>query len=272
MKLKLKQFDISKIDSDKVVVLLGKRGCGKSFIVRDLLYNNMDLPIGTCISPTEMANKFYSNMVPKAFIHNEYTPELIANVMKRQKLIMKQVEKEKKTKGYSNIDPRTFCVMDDCLYNNDWVKDKNIRSIFLNGRHYKLFFILTSQYPLGIPPILRTQIDFTFILRETIMGNRKRLYENFAGMFPSLEIFSTVLDACTENYECLVIDNTTKSNKLEDMVYWYKSSEKPPFKIGASQFWLNNQDTDSEDSDEEFNMSKFKKRSNVTLNVRKDYN
>jgi hypothetical protein len=273
MKLKIKQFDITKIDSDKVVVMLGKRGCGKSFLVQDILYHNSDLPIGTCISPTEQANKFYSNMVPKAFIHNEYTPELLSNVLKRQKLIMKQINKEKKQKGYSNIDPRTFLVMDDCLYSNDWVKDKNIRSIFMNGRHYKLFFILTSQYPLGIPPILRTNIDFTFILRETIMGNRKRLYESFAGMFPTLEIFNSVLDACTENYECLVIDNTTRSNKLEDQVYWYKAVERPPFKIGASQFWLGNDDCESDsDEDEEFNMSRFKKKSNITLNVHKGYN
>ncbi len=273
MKLKIKQFDITKIDSDKVVVMLGRRGMGKSFLVRDILYHNSDLPIGTCISPTEQANKFYSHMVPKAFIHNEYTPELIANVLKRQKLLMKQIDKEKRQKGYSNIDPRAFLCMDDCLYDSSWTRDTSIRSIFMNGRHYKLFFILTSQYALGIPPILRTQIDFTFILRETIVGNRKRIYENFAGMFPTMDVFNSVLDACTENYECLVIDNTTKSNKLEDQVYWYKSVERPPFKIGASQFWIGNEDQDSEnDSDEEFNLSRFKKKSNVTLNVHKRFN
>ncbi len=272
MKLKLKQFDISKIDSDKVVVMLGRRGSGKSYLVRDILYNNTDIPLGTFISPTEMANKFYSSMVPKQFIHNEYTPELLANIIKRQKIIIKQMNKEKKQKGYSNIDPRIVVCLDDCLYDSSWTKDVNIRSIFMNGRHYKIFFLLTSQFPLGIPPILRTQIDFTFILRETIVGNRKRLYDNFAGMFPNQNIFDTVMDSCTENYECLVIDNTSKSNKLEDIVYWYKAPERPPFKIGASQFWLNNGDnSESEDSDEEFNMSKFKKKSNISVNVHKKY-
>jgi hypothetical protein len=263
MKLKLKRFDISRITPDKIVVLIGKRNTGKSYIVRDIMYNNKDLPIGTVISPTEMANKFYGEMIPKVFIHEEYTPKLLENVIIRQKMIMKQVNKEKKTKGYSNIDPRCFLVMDDCLYDNDWVKDKNIRSIFLNGRHYKIFFIMTSQYVMGITPILRSNIDFTFILRENIMSNR---------MLPTYEAFCSVLDNTTENYECLVIDNTTKSNKLEDQIFWFKAEERPNFKLGASQFWLGNDaDSSDSDSDEEFNMSKFKKKSNINLNVKKTH-
>jgi hypothetical protein len=133
---------------------------------------------------------------------------------------------------------------------------------------------MTSQFPLGIPPILRTQIDFTFILRETIVSNRKRLYDNFAGMFPTQQIFDTVMSACTENYECLVIDNTSRSNKLEDQVFWYKAATPPNFKFGASQFWMGNgDDTDSdEDSEEEFNMNRFKKKSSITVNVKKNYN
>ena len=218
-----------------------------------------------------MANKFYGEMIPKVFIHDEYTPQLLDNVIKRQKLIMKTMNKELKVKGHSSIDPRAFLILDDCLYDSTWLKDVNIRSVFMNGRHYKIFFIMTSQYVMGISPVLRSNIDFTFILRENIMSNRKKLYENYAGMFPTLEAFNTVMDECTENYECLVIDNTSKSNKLEDQIYWFKAEDRPTFKMGSSQFWLNNNEDDSSDSDEEFSMSKFKKRSSITLNVKKTH-
>ena len=30
------------------------------------------------------------------------------------------------------------------------------------------------QYPLGIPPALRTNVDYVFILRENIMRNQKK--------------------------------------------------------------------------------------------------
>ena len=55
MKLELKKFDITKINSDNVVVLIGKRGTGKSFLVKDLLYYHTDVPVGTIISGTESA-------------------------------------------------------------------------------------------------------------------------------------------------------------------------------------------------------------------------
>ena len=59
----------------------------------------------------------------------------------------------------------------------------------MNGRHYKLLFLLTMQYALGIPPNLRTNIDYVFVLRENYVSNRKRLYEHYAGMFQHLKCF-----------------------------------------------------------------------------------
>ena len=93
------------------------------------------------------------------------------------------------------------------------------------------------QYALGVPPNLRTNIDYVFILRENYVSNRKRLYEHYAGMFPNFEMFCQVMDQCTENYECLVINNNARSNKLTDQVFWYKAEARPDYKIGGSQYW-----------------------------------
>ena len=56
-------------------------------------------------------------------------------------------------------------------------------------------------------------------------------------MFPTFEMFCQVMDQCTENYECLVINNNSKSNKLQDQVFWYKADARPDFKIGSQNFW-----------------------------------
>ena len=91
-------------------------------------------------------------------------------------------------------------------------------------------------------------------------------------MFPTFDIFCQVMDQCTENYECLVIDNTSKSNKIEDQVYWYKASEHENFKIGAPEFWEhhNIKFNDDEDEDESFNISNLSKKG-LTINVKKTY-
>lgn len=273
MNLKLKKFDMSSIKSDKVVLFIGKRETGKSFLVRDLLWHNRDLPVGTVISGTEGANQFYSKMIPSIFIHDEYTPEIINNFVKRQgRLIKKQVGG---VAEYQNIDPRAFLILDDCLYDNTWVKDKNVRSLFMNGRHFKAFFIITSQYSLGIPPNLRTNVDYVFVLRETIHSNRRRLYEQYCGMFPTYEFFCTVMDQCTENFECLVINNNSKSSKLEDQCFWYRASDHSDFRLGADILWKQsssmalNDDSDDENPDFLSSYNNSKNNRKTRLEVKK---
>ena len=195
MALELRKFNMREItfkpneNKGPVIVMIGRRDTGKSFLVRDLLYYHQDIPIGTVISGTEAGNGFYSSHVPKLFIHNEYNSVIIENILKRQKQVLKQIKKETETYRRSSIDPRTFCILDDCLYDASWTKDKMMRLLFMNGRHWKIMLIITMQYPLGIPPNLRTNIDYVFILRENYVSNRKRLYEHYAGMFPTFEIF-----------------------------------------------------------------------------------
>jgi hypothetical protein len=237
MNLHLRKFDIASIRDDQTVVFIGKRDTGKSFLVRDMLYHHRDLPIGTVISPTEMANAFFSKIVPPLFIHEEYQPRIVEQVVKRQKVLMGEIEKQVKATGSCNTDPRAFLILDDCMYDSSWTHDKNIRYLFMNGRHIKCMFVITMQHPMGMPPNLRTNIDYTFILRENVVSNRKRIYDHYAGMFPSFDVFCQVMDQCTENYECLVINNSCKSNRLEDQVFWYKAENRPHFHIGHKEFW-----------------------------------
>ena len=274
MSLELKKFNMNMISNDKVVVLIGKRETGKSFLVKDLLFYHKDMPVGTVISGTEGANAFYSKIMPSIFIHGEYRPEIISNVLKRQKKVINTINKEVEEIGDSTIDPRAYLILDDCLYDKSWVNNKDIRSLFMNGRHYKIMFLITMQYALGIPPNLRTNIDFVFLLRENYMSNRKRLYEQYAGMFPSFDVFCQVMDQCTEDFECLVINNNAKSNKLEDQVFWYKAEPHDDFQLGASEFWQyhsQNYNPDFDNEDESMNINEMRSsKKGPIINVKKN--
>jgi hypothetical protein len=269
MNLQLRKFDMADIKDDSVVVLIGKRNTGKSFLTKDLLYNNRDIPVGTVISPTEQANKFYSNIIPPIFIHDEYTAPIIANIIKRQKKLKKIINNNEA----SDLDSRTFLILDDCLYDNTWQKDKNIRNIFMNGRHYNILFILTMQFALGIPPSLRTNIDYVFILRENIVSNRKRIYDHYAGMFPTFDMFCSTMDQCTENYECLVVCNNAKSNKIEDQVFWYRSVSHPDYRIGPDNVWeynnTNYTEYNSDDDNGQININKYTNKKGPRLHINK---
>ena len=162
------------------------------------------------------------------------------NSIKRQMAVKQARNHEMRNGGHSNTDPRAFLILDDCLYDKTWMNEESTRYVFMNGRHIDLATLITMQYPLGVPPNLRTNIDFVFILRENVLGNRKRIYDNYAGMFPTFQMFCQFMDQCTENFECMVICNSSQSNRLEDQVFWYKASDHPPFKLCDQSLWVNN--------------------------------
>lgn len=250
MNFQIKKFDINmlrdrcQMDSRKspMIVLIGKKDTGKSFLVRDILFHTQnEFPIGTVISATEVANEFFQHMVPSKLIHDKYQPSIVMNVIKRQLGVKTARNEEKKRNGgNAHTDPRAFLILDDCLFDGSWIKEESTRYIFMNGRHIDVMTIITMQYPLGITPNLRTNVDFIFILRENITANRRRIYENYAGMFPTFEMFCQFMDQCTENFECLVICNGVQSNKLEDQVFWYKATDHPPFHLCDDSLWNDN--------------------------------
>jgi hypothetical protein len=282
MNLTLQKFDMRNISfrssstgKGPVIVLIGRRDTGKSFLVRDLLYYYQDIPVGTVISGTEEGNGFYGKMVPQMFIHNEYNSTIISNILQRQKKVMQTNQQQQAAAASSTgqpgggIDTRCFVIMDDCLWDGKWTSDKMIRLMFMNGRHWGIMLIITMQYPLGIPPVLRTNIDYVFILREPYLANRRRIYENYAGMFNTFESFCQVMDQCTENYECLVINNNSKSNNLSDMIFWYKADKRPTdFKLGSKQYWELSNDFEHEASAAS-NLVGTRTRNGPTVSVKK---
>lgn len=282
MKLEISKFNPTSIKSDSVVVLCGRRGSGKSTALRDILSHHTTIPCGVVISPTEQANQFFQKFIPNFLIYDDYTPEIIKKFLDRQIKITKQRNDEIKKYGTSNIDPRAFLVLDDCMYEKAWQSDKNIRCIFMNGRHYHIFFIITMQYCLGIAPILRANMDYVFIFNNNTIKEREKLYNHYAGFFNDFHTFCKVMDSCTTDYSCLVVNNKTQTNKLEDQVKWYRAKEVSDFRMCSAELWnlcaLENEkrenrlfyDDDEEDNDEPFDPSLFVKNKNkVKVNIKK---
>lgn len=227
MNIQLRKFNPASMKDDKVCVLIGKRNTGKSTLVTDILYHKKHLPAGIVMSATEEGNHHYQQYVPDLFIYGDYDREAIERVLERQRQILLQNKP---------ISP-AFILLDDCMYDKKFMKDTCIRKCFMNGRHWKIFFMLTMQYCMDLTPDLRANVDYVFILRENIIQNREKLYKAFFGIFPTFDMFNQIMNACTENYECLVLDNTSKSNRIEDCVFWYKAKLHPQFRIGSPQLW-----------------------------------
>ena len=89
-----------------------------------------------------------------------------------------------------------------------------------------------------VPPAVRTNVDYVLVLQDSVLMNRKRLWEFFFGNFSTLKEFDRVLTQVTENHGCLVLDKTQTSAKVSDAVFFYKAkNELPAFRIGKQIYF-----------------------------------
>ncbi|AGE55674.1 hypothetical protein ATCVMN08101_534R [Acanthocystis turfacea Chlorella virus MN0810.1] len=243
MSISIREFDPTTISDGAIVGVVGRRGSGKSIIIKDLLYYKRNkLPCGLIMSGTEAGNGYFSKFVPDVFVFDDYDNAALERLLERQKKAAK--------KGNMG---KVFVVLDDLAFDSSIMKKPVMRYIFMNGRHLNIYLIFSSQYVADLgPPAIRANIDVLLVCREAIQANRFRLYNMFFGVFETFEDFNKVLNACTQNYGVLVLDNTKLSNNPEDCVFHWKAKMRDDFKMGSPAFWkFSKSRARKDDSDDE---------------------
>lgn len=227
-KIRVKRFDPSSLKPHRIIIIVGKRGTGKSVMQRDLMYHlSQKWDFGLAMTPTEESADMFREHMPDSWIYNGFSTHKLDQMLTVQRDLCK-------TKKQKNL----FILMDDCMYDKKILKGIGIRDLFMNGRHMHISLCNAVQYVMDMGPDLRTQVDYVFALRENIISNKTKLWKYFFGMFEKYEDFAKVMDKCTNNHGCLVMDNTTGSCNVEECIFWYKAEMNlPSFKIGSPSFW-----------------------------------
>ena len=231
----LQEFVPEDIKLDGTIVAVGKRRTGKSWVFRNLMYLMKDkFDAGIIISQTDELNKFWRQYVPSKYIYPKYQPEILDAVFKRQKKILNdpQLTDEQKDK----IAP-FFILLDDVISDQRLKYDENLMELFVAGRHYRLFILITTQYAKAITPTLRGNTDYCFIMKTIQQKQRESLWEDF-GDFLTKDAFAAILDAYTEDNEVLVID-TCPEHEVDplQMMSWWKACDPGEFHCGSDEYW-----------------------------------
>ncbi len=204
------------------ILIIGDDKNNKTKLIKELLKNHEYIKDGLII--TDNDKSLYSDLVSEESIETKYNQELTKQFMDKQKELKNKIQINKESEKEHVNDYRRFLILDDCIKDSDksWQKDKNIHEVLMNGKTRGVFFVMCFDKAISIPPNLRANIDFIFIF-ESNKSNKKRLYEDYAGMFPTLHMFESIYNDCTKEDECLVINNCSPSPKLENQIYWYKT-------------------------------------------------
>lgn len=221
---------------DATCLAVGKRHAGKTTLMIDIMYHlkdRLDLVIG--MNPTENAsNPTLGKFLPPSFIYDRYDEEKIKHILEWQR---RSVAHGKAMK--------VGLILDDCMgeTNKDGSKKKimssgEIGKIFKIGRHRKLLFWCTLQYMRDCPPDARSNTDLLFLYNMSSIQERQKCYKDFFGMLKNFSDFCSVLDACTQGYNCLVLDTRLAMREPSKSIFYYKANSKiENFRMGRSIFW-----------------------------------
>lgn len=234
--VEIREFDPTSISPDATILIVGKRHTGKTTLTRDIMYhvrNKLDLTLG--MNPTEMGNHNLEFFTPKALVFHEFNDEKLRHILEWQK---RCVANDKAM--------RVGLVMDDCMAETTSsgtakkvkaMKSQDIVKIFKLGRHLKLFYINCMQYIKDAPPEIRGNVDLLFAFGTTSGNDREKLWKEYFAMFSSFKNFCQVFEACTQQYECIVLDTRMAAKRPMDSVFYYKANMvKEPFRVGRPVF------------------------------------
>ncbi|XWV25790.1 VV A32 virion packaging ATPase [Tupanvirus soda lake] len=223
------EFKLEKMVAYPSILIIGKQGCGKKWIQKDILYHFRDIPGGLVISPRDEIKSFYKHFFPNLYVHHEVTKSTINRIILRQIFM---IEREKNNK---DVNSSAIIVMDNCLSGNDLSNNYDVIDILTNSRGYKLVNIFNINNANSLTLDIIMNFDYVFLLSDDNNTDKNELWNILKHIFPTKESFEKIFTECTKNYGALVIDNKKISDNFIDQVYWFKAKERN-FIFGSEKF------------------------------------
>lgn len=255
MKVKLKKFRPADMRESGITVFLAMKGSGKTTLLRDFLFHKRHIPSGMVFSATEESNEAFKRIVPPAFVYSEFDVERLESVYKYQGSKIGRYRKQRSAaekreisdEDLEKIDywavwkkkPEIFTVIEDQLYDKAQFNKTIVKALFKNGRHRRMYVLVTAQDIMDVPSSIRGQVDYWVILKEDSVTTREKIFKHVvSGIFKDFKVFNEIMDQCTQDHRCLVIDKRSPSSAIVDSVSWYRADKDlPPFRVGCRRFW-----------------------------------
>ena len=234
--INLRKFDLSTMAENATIIMIARRGAGKTTTIKEICYTKRKMACGVLICPTERMNGEYKFFFPDLFIHYDVDVALIEKILSRQTIMIEKMKNKKKI-GMT-LDPSILLVMDDCMSEKGvWKKSTAVKAIFVEGRHYMITYVLAMQNIKDLGPEFRNNFDYAFLFLNKISAEIEKIRTAYVGLPKST--FEKTFRACTTNYGCMVVDYKSPSSSIDEQIFFYRTQKQDlnrEFAFGSKRF------------------------------------
>jgi hypothetical protein len=195
-----------------LLIINGLQGGGKSHLIKTIMYNNRkQFHWGLVFSNTSFKHGNF-DYVSHKYVHEHYNESaLLALVQLHRRLI---------SEGKS---PRAFVIFDDCLERKQFA-DERFQNLCLQLRHYGVFVIISTQYPVLVPSRFRANAFQAAMFYFGAEAATKALYQSYGNMFDNYAAFKKYLNEHTSGHQFVWYD---ARNGGRDVTTRYKTLQAP---------------------------------------------
>jgi hypothetical protein len=149
-------------------LIVGARRSGKSNFIRNILIKECYLGklferehIFLFCPTVNLNNDFESLKIPKENTFEGFDKSIIEEILKEQEMLINNYGRKRT--------PNILLIFDDCAYGNMLQYNSIVNKLAMNGRHYKISFILTTQTLKSVSTKTRRNLDaLTFFPNSVI--------------------------------------------------------------------------------------------------------
>jgi hypothetical protein len=179
------------LQPDYTVACIGRRGTGKSFMIRWIVYFMRDrIPRWFVFTNTKM-NRFFMDQVgmPDKVVFPKFSIPVLRKIISEQKTRVEKArlaELEGDDVDWDSL--RIGVILDDIGSDKGAIRNsQEMDDIFYHGRHSLVFFIISEQYFKLVGPGARKNIDIPILFCPDSEDEALEMIKQYLGFLPKKE-------------------------------------------------------------------------------------
>lgn len=178
--MSIENFNFVNLKPNSTILIYGAVCFLNYEIIKQFIYQNLDIPAHVVISHKESYYQYFSNFINKSFIYDFYDKSIYRNLVSRYKLLAE------------NINKKSVLIIDEYSH---FKKSKSVHKIISRHKTSDITLFITHNYPIYFFDSMNSYIDFVFLEFAHPINTRKRYFESYGKfIFNSFDEFNSILN------------------------------------------------------------------------------